>query len=524
MGTYINIGNAGFQTARNSEYVDKSELISVVNSTLNTERQFTCVTRCRRFGKSMAAKMLNAYYDQSCDSRELFADLRIASDPSFEKHLNKYPVIYLDISDFVTRFHDESVVKQIDTRLKDDIQKVYPEIVVHEDNDLMDCLVQAVDSTHQQFIFIIDEWDAICREYPTGSSPMDRYVNWLRRMFKGGSSAKVFAGVYLTGILPIKKYSTESALNNFVEYSMVNPGKLAGLFGFKSNEVRSLCKQHDVDFDELQKWYDGYKIVGESSMFNPNSVMQALWEGRCRSYWANTGAYDAVASYIQMNYKGLKDDMISMLGGGRCKVDPTGFQNDMSVIRSKDDVFTVLIHLGYLAYDWDSSECYIPNREVEGELVNAVKDTDWHHVIDSINESQALLKAVLDGDETAVAHGVDAAHDENTSILSYNDENSLACVLSIAFIYAKNDYIMHRELATGKGFADIVLIPRKHVDSPAIVLELKYNQDADTAISQIKRKQYPAKVAEYTDNLLLVGINYDRQKKTHDCRIEHYTA
>jgi len=248
--------------------------------------------------------------------------------------------------------------------------------------------------------------------------------------------------------------------------------------------------------------------------------MQALRSRRCRSYWATTGAYDAVAHYISMNYEGLKDDIVQMLAGERCAVDPTGFQNDMSVIHSKDDVLTVLIHLGYLSYDWKESECYIPNREVAGEMVNAVKMNNWKYVADAIEKSKQLLQATLRGDEEAVAPGVDAAHDENTSILSYNDENSLACVLSIAYYYASNDYIIHREYATGKGFADLVLMPRKNVDKPAVVIELKYDKAVDTAIEQIKRKQYPAKVAQYADNLLLVGITYDRDSKQHHCRIE----
>lgn len=249
--------------------------------------------------------------------------------------------------------------------------------------------------------------------------------------------------------------------------------------------------------------------------------MQAIDIGRCRSFWASTGAYDAVANYIQMDFEGLKDDIIRMIAGERCNVDPTGFQNDMSVIKTKDDVFTVLIHLGYLSYNWRKDECYIPNREVAGEMVNAVKDNNWKHLINAIERSRQLLLATIHGDEEVVAHGLDAAHDENTSILSYNDENSMACVLSIAYYYAKNDYIMHRELATGKGFADIVLIPRKNIKSPAIVLELKYDKDADSAINQIKRKNYPAKVADYTNNILLVGINYDRKTKRHTCIIEH---
>ena len=522
MGIYINVGNAGFQASRNSEYVDKSGLIRIVNATLYTKRQFSCVTRSRRFGKSMAAEMLCAYYDQSCDSRHLFADLEIANDPSFEKHLNKYPVIFLDLSDFVTRFHDERIVRQMDKQLTEDIHEAYPDIPVKEDDDLMDYLARIAIAKRLQFIFIIDEWDAICREFEPGTAAMDSYLNWLRRMFKGGLTMQVFAGVYMTGILPVKKYKMQSAMNNFTEYSMVEPRNMARYFGFTKDEVRTLAAKHGVDFDELEKWYDGYQIGDEPSIFNPNSVMQAVEVGRCRSYWASTGAFDMVAEYIKMNYEGLKDDIIRMLAGESCKVNPTKFQNDMSVICSKDDVLTVLIHLGYLSYDWKKNECYIPNREVAGEMVNAVEANNWKPVVDALEKSEQLLQATLDGDEEAVAKGVDAAHDENTSILSYNDENSLACVLSIAYYYARNDYVMHRELATGKGFADIVLIPRKNVDSPAIILELKVNKNADSAIDQIHRKQYPAKVAEYADRLLLVGINYDRETKQHTCRIEEY--
>ena len=519
MGIYINIGNAGFQRARNSEYVDKTKLISTVNKTLFTEQQFCCVTRCRRFGKSMAAKMLYAYYDHSCDSRHLFADLQIASDPTFEQHLNKYAAIYLDMTDFVSLYKDDDIVEKIDTTLIDDVSSAYPDVPVKQDDCLMDYLLRVSIEKGEHFVFIIDEWDAICREFAPGTKAMDAYVGWLRRMFKSQQAMRVFAGVYMTGILPIKKYDTQSAMNNFTEYSMVEPGNMSQFFGFTKDEVRVLAEKHNMDFDELEKWYDGYQIGDELSMFNPNSVMEAVRRGRCRSYWASTGAFDAVSHYIQMNFEGLKDDIIRMLAGDSCSVDPTGFQNDISVIRSKDDVLTVLIHLGYLSYNWRKDECYIPNKEVAGEMVNAVKATNWCNVADALDASKQLLHATLDGDEEAVAQGVDAAHDENTSILSYNNENSLACVLSIAYYYAKNDYIMYRELASGKGFADIVLIPRKNVESPAIVLELKYDKSADAAIDQILRKQYPEKVAPYSDNLLLVGINYDKTTKQHQCKI-----
>ena len=519
MGAYINIGNVGFKRARNMEYIDKSGLIAVVNNTLNSEFAFTCVSRCRRFGKSMAAKMLCAYYDKSCDSRSLFEDLEIAKNPSFEEHLNKYPVIYLDITNFITRFKDD-IVQHMQDELKSDILKAYPQAEYQEKDDLMQVLININQQTGERFIFIIDEWDAICREFKSGSSAMDEYANWLRRMFKSVNGGEVFAGVYMTGILPIKKYKTQSALNNFIEYSMVEPRRMARYFGFTKEEVRQLAEKHGMDFDELVKWYDGYQIGDELSMFNPNSVMQALDTGRCRSFWAATGAYDAISNYININYEGLKDDIINMIGGGRSKVDPTMFENDLSMIFGRDDVLTVLIHLGYLSYNWRKDECYIPNREVAGEMMNAVKRNKWAVIVKAVEASEQLLQATLDGDEEAVAEGLRRVHSENTSILSYNNENSLSCAINIAYYAAHNDYIFMRELPSGKGFADIVLIPRKNVDSPAIVIELKYNQDADTAIDQIRRKEYPESVREYTNNILLVGINYDKKEKRHTCKIE----
>ncbi len=532
MGTYINKGNLAFRKILNSNYVDKSGFIAVVNSSIDTEFQNICATRCRRFGKSMMAKMLCAYYDKSCDSRELFKGLKIAEDPSFEKHLNKYNVLYLDITSFTTQLEYRGhIVKSINDVMTKEIRKIFSDVAFEEGADLMTCLQTIFNETGERFFFIIDEWDAICREFPERrkfkDSPstiepteMDQYVMFLRRLFKSQGSEEVFVGAYLTGILPMIKYNTESALNNFQEYSMVDPRKASGSFGFTSDEVKDLCVRYDMDFDEISAWYDGYQIGDEPSIFNPNSVMKAMDSRKCRSYWAATGAYERVASYINMNFDGLKDDVIRMLAGGRCYVNTTSFVNDMSMVRSKYDVFTVLIHLGYLAYDADEHECYIPNKEVAGEWINAVTDNNWHEVVKTIQASRRLLELTLAGEADKVACAIDNAHDENTSILSYNDENSLSCVLSIAYIYAKNDYVIHRELATGKGFADLVFIPRKNVDKPAMIVELKYDKDADTAIEQVRRRSYQGKALEYTDNLLLVGINYDKKTKKHTCAIE----
>jgi len=521
MGTYINKGNEGFSGARNGEYVDKSGMIAFINETLDTERRYSCITRCRRFGKSMAAEMLYAYYDQSSDSRELFQDLKIAEDKSFEKHLNKYPTIYIDITDFTTRYKkDPTIIGRIQKTIKEEVKAEMQEMSITDDDDLMAALVKVYEKTHQKFIIIIDEWDAIMREFDGDKDTTDEYVCLLRRLFKGSVSKKIFAGAYITGILPIIKYNTESALNNFEEYSMVDPADLAGYFGFNKDEVRAIAQKNNADIEKLKEWYDGYKIGLEESMYNPYSVMKAVQRRNYKSYWTTTGAYDKVTTYIQMNYDGLKDEIINMLSGNRSPVETIGFSNNLKEIESKDDVLTVLIHLGYLSYDADNKECFIPNKEVGIEMEQAVKATNWSNIVNIIEQSRKLLESTLRCDTEAVARGIDCAHDENTSILSYNDENSLSCVISMAYIYARNNYVFHREYATGKGFADIVLIPRKNISSPAIIVELKFNKAVNTAIDQIKNRQYPDKIAEYTGDILLVGITYDKEKKTHSCEIE----
>ena len=381
MGTYINRGNCEFSDIVNSEYVDKTSLIPFINATLNTESRYSCVTRCRRFGKSMAAKMLCAYYDKSCDSRELFRGLKAEQDKSFEKYLNKYSVIYLDVTSFTARPElRDRIVRMIQEKIIGELKDTFPDVRYKDNSDLMDTLAAIHQDTGEKFFFIIDEWDAICREFPerrkmkgdaSGVTPtiLDEYVMLLRRLFKTQDSDEVFAGAYLTGILPIMRYNTESGLNNFREYSMISPGRMANVLGFTHEEVESLCVKHEMDLLEMERWYDGYRIGRASRMFNPYSVISAIWYEKYGSYWTTTGAYDLVVTYIQMNFEGLKDDIIRMLSGERVYVDTTEFLNDMHIVRSRNDVLTLLIHLGYLTYDFETQECFIPNKEVRDLLV-----------------------------------------------------------------------------------------------------------------------------------------------------------
>jgi hypothetical protein len=419
------------------------------------------------------------------------------------------------------------VVPTLEREVKADVRAAYPEAEVEPDDDLMGVLTKTALHYGIQFVAIIDEWDVILREaaqHPEACqgevNPVERYVKLLRRLFKGGNTQRVFAAVYMTGILPIKRYKTESAMNNFTEYSMVEPRRMARYFGFTKDEVRGLANKYDMDFGELEKWYDGYQIGSEQSMFNPNSVMQAIDADFCRSYWSATGSFESVANYIRLDYEGLHYDILEMLAGGRTVVNPKGFLNDLSEIHSRDDVLTVLIHLGYLTYDRTTQECYIPNMEVSGEMESAVKANKWEGVTTALNQSRRLVEATLRGDGDYVAARLNEAHTENTSIFKYNDEISLSCVISITYYYARNDFQMIRELPTGKGYADIVFLPRKNVNKPALVIELKNNKSAKTAIDQIKERNHPQQIEKYTGDMLLVGINYDEATKKHECRIE----
>jgi len=522
MGLYINIGNDGFRAARNGEYVDKSSLIELVNNSLNSERQFMCVSRARRFGKSMAAKMLNAYYDHSCQSKALFQDLKIANSPTFQLHLNKYPVLYVDMTNFITRYRNSGeFVQHIQADILAELKEAYPNVNYGTNNDMMSVLYAIVQQAEpSKFIMIVDEWDAILRESDPEHNDVEQYVNFLRMLFKSGNSMSVFAGVYMTGILPIKKYNTQSALNNFEEYTMISPGEMAASFGFTDEEVSDLCDRNHINKEQIRIWYDGYKIGDQKSIYNPLSVIRAVRRRYCESYWSNTGTYETVAHYIKMNYDGLKDDVIRLLAGESCNVNTKNFQNDLNVINSKNDILTILIHLGYLSFDRDTNTCRIPNKEIAMEFENAVEDSGWNVIADALKQSDQLLQWTIAGETKHVEEAIDRIHSDNTSILQYNDENSLACVLTLAYYSAKNKYVMIRELPAGKGFADIVLVPRRDVDMPAIVLELKYNHSAATAIDQIKAKHYTESLADYVGEVVLVGINYDKESKRHQCVIE----
>ena len=527
MGIYLNPGNKGFQTILNGTYVDKTGLIDFVNQTINTPRKLTSFSRPRRFGKSFAAKMLCAYYDKSCDSHSLFEGLIISDLDSYDRFLNKYDVIYLDITRFIsTSTSIEMVVTDIQMKVIGELREAYPLYIGENEKILADALFAISKETNNQFIMIIDEWDALFREAKNDETIQKEYVQFLRGLFKGGTATdETIAAAYMTGILPIKKYGTESALTDFHEFTMVAPDTLAPYVGFTEGEVRDLCSKNRLDFEEVKLWYDGYHLDNVGSVYSPNSVMQAIERKAIRNYWTSSETYESLAAYISMDYKGLKKDIIRMLGGEAVRIKISTFQNDMTSFKRKDDVLTLLVHLGYLSYDATKRAVKIPNQEVADAFGDATDQDGWGEIGELIQESDELLDATLRGDSDAVAEALERVHAANSSILRYNNEASLSSAIMIAYYTARRIYKIIPEFPQGKGFADLVFLPRRDSDKPVMIIELKYDKDADTAIRQIHENRYDGDLKKYFGNLLLVGINYDKNAtganaKKHSCVIE----
>ena len=523
MGIYFNPTNESFTKDRNYEiYVDKTELIAYLNKVLGTPRNCIAVSHARRFGKSHAAGMIDAYYSLGCDSSKLFDNTKIAANADYKKYMNKYNVIHLDISSFWDDFKD-NLVEKIKEYIIDDFKKSFNDEIDYSKKFSV-ILMSVYQKTTIPFVIIIDEWDCVIRN-SDDKELVHSYLQFLHSLFKSEESKAFLALGYITGILPIKKIKDESALNNFREYTMLKSKPITKYYGFTEEEVKQLCHKYDMDFDSVKAWYNGYLIDGVH-MYNPNSVTQAMIDQDCDSYWRNTSSFSSINTFITMNYAGLKDDIMTMLAGGKVIVDTRSFQNDLSDIHSKDDALTALIHLGYLGYDADRKSAYIPNYEVAEAFQMALKTGIWDEISKAISRCDELLMATIDGDETKVAEIIEQAHDTYTSVLKYNDENSLSCVLTMAYFTAPGYYNIVREMPAGKGFADFAFIPRSNAGfRPAMIVELKYNQSAETAIKQIKEKKYHGALSGYSDKILLVGINYNEDgsdKKHHTCVIEEW--
>lgn len=524
MGRYLNPGNKGFQKILQSEYVDKTGLIALINETIGTSEMLTCVSRPRRFGKSYAAKMLCAYYDCSCDSHSLFDGMEIAGMEGYEEYMNHYNVINLDITGFIYEAAEmEKPLVNVPNIISDavcrELAKNYPEL---EGESFTSAMSAYVEKTGKEFVFIIDEWDALIREAKGDATVQQAYLNFLRGLFKNSSfTPYAVAAAYMTGILPIKKSGSQSAISDFREYTVLDPDGFAGFTGFTEREVKALCEKYEMSFDEAKRWYDGYGFTNIDSVYSPYSLMEAMRRKEFASYWKKTSAADSLLSYVNMDFEGLKESISRLIAGEDIEVRTEKFQNDFETFHSRDDVLTLLIHLGYLTWNKENGTVRIPNEEIRTEFVGILDGTNktpgW---MELINRSAKLLSDTLAGNEEAVAEALEKVHDSQYAPTFYNNEQALRYVVKFAYIAALDKYLKAEELPSGKGAADVLYIPKKKSMLPAIVVELKWNKTAEGALAQIKDRNYPTVLKDYGGEIVLVGISYDAKVKKHNCVIE----
>ena len=516
MGTYLNPGNGGFIEILNGDYQDKTGMISLMNERICTPNKLICISRPRRFGKSYAAQMLCAYYDHTCDSHSLFDDKEISKTEHYEDHINQYNVIYLDMSNLLGKVKPESLIAFIEESVTEELLSEYPSLKKGSTFD--QTLINTVESGEPKFIMIIDEWDAPIRETPRITK---EYLRFLRMLFKSSNTtSKIFAAAYMTGILPIKKDGSESAISDFKEFTILQPGPFVRYTGFNESEVRSLCKQYHMSFEQVRQWYDGYDFKKSEPIYNPYSVMMAMQMGEFRSYWRKTSAAESLKTYVGMNMDHLQDKIVRLIAGEPVEVYTDDFENDFKTFNSSDDVLTLMIHLGYLVYDDETERVRIPNEELRIEFKRLLNRPTNKRLSELVTASEKLLKDTLSGNEAVVAETINRVREMNYAPMFYNNEQALRYVIKFAYIICIDYYLKVEELPTGHGIADVVFLPKRDTALPAMIVELKWDKSVDSAIEQIKEKRYPSVLSGYAGEMVLVGINYNEKTKEHSCKIE----
>ena len=535
MGAYVNPSNISFRKAlRMPLYVDKSEMICDLNNYFDTENQYLCVSRARRFGKTMMANLISAYYSKGCDSRSLFEGLKLAQHPNWDRYLNSACVIKIDVNGWFRSTQDKNLtVQAIQSAVISELRTEFPSVQLPEEVGLANALVTINVALDETFVIIIDEYDVLFRENVSDSLRTE-YLDLLNSLFKNDSLKPVISLAYITGILPIIRDRVQSKLNNFLEFTMLEPFELAPYFGFTEDEVKELCDKTGRDFEQCQHMYDGYSFPKVSHVFNPNSVANAMRTGVYKSYWTATSSYEAITYYIDENIDGIQTDICTLLGGGEVSVNTELYLNNVELFNSKDQLFTYLIHLGYLTIkkELTNSYCCIPNGEVHREWFNALEMAKgFKSIKDLLAPTRAVLEATEHLDAPRVAAALDYFHAQYSSSLTFNRESSLQSAILMAYFYARKDFMVFAEFPTGLGFADVALIPLRP-GRAAIIIELKCDAEGlsstltspQSAIEQIKSRNYAQALARHPGKdmgVILVGITYNAKTKKHQCLIEH---
>jgi len=501
------------KVVNNKIFVDKSMLIEKISQVIGTGNPYVCITRPRRFGKTINANMLGAYYTKGLDSHPIFDSLAIAGTEKYEQHMNQYNVIHIDFSrfpDYCGGYGD--YIRDITETLKEDLREYYPELKGKEYRSLSRMLQDAKES----FIFILDEWDSVFYETFMTDEDKSNFLKFLKGLLKDMPYVDL---AYMTGILPIAKYSSGSELNMFDEYNFMNDNVYDAYFGFDEAEVQKLCRENTaVSYEEMKQWYDGYFTSKGESLFNPRSVSKALTRCVCLNYWTETGPMNEIAECIEHNVDEVREDIVKLVSGIPIEAELNGYSAAEQRLETRDEILSAMVVYGFLSYY--KGFLKIPNGELMEKYQKVLARDSMGEVKEIVDSSKKILDATLAMDEAKVAELLEAVHDREIPFLKYNDENSLSCVITLCYLYARKDYWIRREEKSGKGYCDYLFYPKKS-GTPAIILELKTGDTAEDAIAQIKEKQYMKK-AMGNGAVLLVGIAYDKIKKIHHCRIKKY--
>ena len=532
MGQYLNSKEPydRYKTVMKGPYfVDKTEILEELIPALEQEQRLFCITRPRRFGKTVMANMIAAFFSNTGEP-SLFENLSAAKQEQYRKHVGQHDVIYIDFSEMPRECHAyQDYITRIQDGLVRDIQEAYPELKIEKSAAVWDILSLVFDKTGHKFIFVMDEWDAVFHMSFITERDRENYLLFLKLLLKGKSYVEL---AYMTGVLPISKYSDGSELNMFLEYNMATRVRFSEYFGFTDEEVDTLyqrylsrTKKPQITRESLREWYDGYHTAAGERLYNPRSVVCALTDNQLSNYWVSSGKYDSIFTYIRYNVDQIQNDLALMFAGEKI---PSGIQEYAATaqeLKTKEEIYSAMVVYGLLTYD--NGMVFIPNKELMGSYAAMMKkETSLGYVYRLANISSQMLQATLAGDTDTMTRIIQYAHNTEVPILSYNNEVELSAIINLVYLAARDQYRVEREDKAGKGYVDFIFYPIRH-DQDCIILELKVDHTPEEAVAQIKEKQYAlrfkGKLSEgerYTGRILAVGISYDKETKEHSCKVE----
>lgn len=520
-----------YKAAKTGKYfVDKSNLIEDLIPAFGTENRFYCITRPRRFGKSVMANMIGSFLGKAADAESLFHDLAIMQNPKYALHLNKYNILFIDFSRMPRDSNNYALyIDRIQNGINLDLKEAYPQAELDMSGAVWDNLLNVFQCTGDKFIFIIDEWDAIFHKSFITPAEQEKYLEFLKNLLKGQVYVE-FA--YMTGILPIAKYSSGSELNMFLEYDIASSERFSEYFGFLDTEVDDLygiyqqtVKNKKISRQDLGFWYNGYHTANGMKIYNPRSIVCALTDNQLRNYWTSSGPYDEIFYYIKDNVSEIRDDFILMVSGERIETKIREYAATAKDLNTKEQIYSAMVIYGLLTYE--DGEVFIPNKELMDQFNQLLLSNESLGYVHRLAlESERMLKATLAHDTDTMAEILEFVHDTESPILMYNNETELSAVVNLVYLAARDKYRVEREDKAGKGYVDFIFYPERR-NADALILELKINSTPEDAIEQIKKKKYALRfkgrigdTLKYVGNVLAVGISYDKKRKKHSCKIE----